>query len=171
MKTGRRAANLLKHLTPIAATALVLLILLATTLPLMQWWTQQGAVALLDDNRELWRSHKISSYDLALEQQCDCAAAGRYRVTVRAGAVVAAANDSGREVLHASLPNTIEAVFDEVQQRLAANPDHVSVGYDEVYGFPRRLEAGASSEPSSERVSLVVTSFRPVSAAESSHIE
>lgn len=171
MKGSRQPANLLKHLTPIAATALVLLILLATTLPLMQWWTQQGAVALLDDNRERWRRHQISNYDLALEQQCDCEAAGRYRVEVRTGAVVAAADDSGREVPHASFPSTIEAVFDEAQQRLAANPDDVSVGYDEIYGFPRRLDAGASTESSSERVSLIVTSFRPVSAAEGSHVE
>ena len=168
MKTSRRPAHLLRHLTPIAATALVLLILLATTLPLMQWWTEQGAIALLDRNRELWRSHEISNYDLSLEQQCDCAGAGRYRVTVRSGAVVAAVDDSGREPPLASFPSTIEAVFDEAQRRIAANPEHLSIGYDEIYGFPRRLEAGPNHEFLS---ALVITSFRPVSAAQGGNVE
>ena len=42
MKPTRRSTPILKYLTPIAATALVLLILLATTLPLMQWWRLAG---------------------------------------------------------------------------------------------------------------------------------
>ena len=171
MKANRRPPHLLRHLTPIAATALVLLILLATTLPLLQWWTHEGAAALLENNRELWDSHGISSYDLSLERQCDCAAAGRYRITVRTDNAIAAVDDGGNEVPLASLPSTIEAVFDEVERRIVANPDDVSVDYDGIYGFPRRLDADPNSALSGEQATLVVTSFRPVGAARGSNVE
>lgn len=163
----RRANSPLKYLTPIAATALILLILLATSLPLMHWFSEQGVQARLAEQQSLWESHGITHYDFTVLRRCECPppANAEVEIQVRDG-LARSAESLGRAIETERLPSTVAAVFDIVHQSLAADSDFIDVTYDEIYGFPRRIEIDPERSPAGDEVVVSILSFRPVRATD-----
>lgn len=163
----RRANSPLKYLTPIAATALILLILLATSVPLMHWFSTQGVQAGLAEQQSLWQSHGIANYDFTVTRRCECPppANADVEIQVRDG-LVRSAESLGRSIEAERLPSTVAAVFDIVHQGLAADNDVIDVTYDDIYGFPRRIEIDPKRSQADDEVVVSILSFRPVRATD-----
>ena len=82
---------MLKHLIPIAAAALLLLIVLAGAVPLYHWFEIEDATDIVDINENLWRELGIDSYEFVVTKNCDCGPPGNIpvRVVVRDSLTIA----------------------------------------------------------------------------------
>lgn len=159
---------MLKNLASIAATAIVLLILLASSVPLMHWFVSEGREADLADNEALWSSRGVSDYDFTVNMNCSCPppAGTPIRVRVRGGRAVGVydirnpRNDlviDGTEV-----PDSVPAMFAAVRSGIDADPDSISVEYDADYGFPVSIEIDHRRPYADDDVTLTISEFEPI---------
>lgn len=159
----------MKNLATIAATAIVLLILLATTLPLMHWFTSAGRDAALSESEALWSTLAINSYDLSVRKSCECPApAGTdVRFSVQGDVVTAQPsleNDisySIAEIREAAIPETVPMLFEVVRDAIADDPDLLHIEYDPDYGFPREIRIDRRKAYDNDQVTYRVSNFRP----------
>ena len=149
---------------PIAATALVLLILLAATVPLMHWANESGRAARLADGLGVWRDLGITSYDLTIEQRCACLPAGHrvIDVSVRNGRITGALDADRQPVEPLRMPMTVPQIFAAVAEGMEQEPDGISADYDPDYGFPREFSIDPSHSVDDDALSVTVQTFRPL---------
>lgn len=118
--------------------------------------------------RTLWDRKDVASYSYVLELQCFCAPASQLepvRVTVQNGAVA-----SVRYVeTNATAPSdifgpydTVEELFDLIQDAIDRDADLLQVGYDATYGFPHTINVDYESG-GTDQLLLFVTGFQPAS--------
>lgn len=147
---------MLKSLGPIVATAIVVLFLLVSAVPLLHWFREEGELAALEENRDAWRGLGILSYRLEVEFDSP-GYATRAELVVRHGRVaeISGTDDSG-------LPaETIEELFDAVSTAIESAPDSLSVNYDDSYGFPRRMVVDPDNSIQGDETRISVTGFDP----------
>lgn len=164
MKSSAKTPRPLRYLLPIAATGLVLLILLAATVPLMHWVSESGREAHFATGYEVWRGHAIANYDLTVEQSCTCPPTGKRVITVKVRNEQIASIAAG-EPQPADLPEpllTVPQLFAAVEEGLLLEPDSMNVRYDENYGFPREISIDPSHAVSDDELRLTVRTFRPL---------
>lgn len=159
---------MLKHLGPIVATALVILILLAAAMPLMHWYEMERRWAAFDSNRALWESHRITDYDFTIRMSCFCEppAGVPIRVIVRRGRMIDAFDsrnpNAGAGVDMGDIPDTIMALFDELYSRIEAGPDAVEIDYDDEFGFPAAIMIDEFLDYDDDEVSYEISDFEAV---------
>lgn len=154
---------MLKYLGPIVATALVVLILLASSVPLMHWFEAEGRQARFEENAAKWRNHAITGYEFTIrvtEQGGDAEAT----YVVSPGGNVQRRGEGGAAVVADDLPTTIDALFDTVTASIAEPGDHLGVFYDEDYGYPQRIEIDLESDELGDERLFEVLYFRPLAA-------
>ena len=124
----------------------------------------------LSQARLRWEGKNVASYSYIIELQCFCAPASQLRpvlVTVQNGAVASLqyyhANPAQRTPAPAEVfgpYDTVEELFDIVDDAIDRDADLLQVGYDPEYGFPNTAnidyEAGGS-----EQILFTVTEFEP----------
>lgn len=164
LKSSTKSPRPLRYLVPIAATGLVLLILLAATVPLMHWVAESGREAQFAASFAVWREHGISNYDLTLEQRCDCPPAGNriIEVAVRNEQVASVRGDDGYYSDAVEPLLTVPQIFAAVEEGILIDPDAMSVRYDENYGFPREVSIDPSRSMDADELDLTVRTFRPL---------
>lgn len=161
---------MLKNLAPIAATAIVLLFLLASSVPLMHWFVREGREAELASGEELWSNLGISDYDFTVTMTCFCPppAGTAIRVRVRDGRTVSAVGSqnprNGVVVDMSDVPDSVPAMFAAVRSAMDADPDSIAVRYDEDYGFPVSIEIDYRRAYADDEVSFTIIEFEPVAA-------
>lgn len=149
-------AVVLKSLGPIVATAIVVLFLLVSAIPLMHWFQEEGELATLAENRDAWRELGILSYRLELEFDSP-GRADRAEIVVRDGLVSERGTAAG-----SGLPaETIEDLFDSVAAAIRSAPDSLTVSYDESYGFPRLVFVDPDKPIQGDETRITVTGFDP----------
>lgn len=149
---------MLKSLGPIVATAIVVLFLLVSAVPLMHWFTEEGRHSTLVDNRASWDELGIESYRLDLEYELPGArAARRAGFVIRDGRVVerSAAGGTAHPV------ETIDGLFDQVEAAIRAAPDRLTVTYDDNYRFPRSLSVDPDDAIAGDESRIDVVGFDP----------
>ena len=159
----------LKNLAAIAATAIVLLILLATSVPLMHWFTSEGRRASLDEAENLWRSHVIRDYDMTVMKTCDCPAPAGQAVSVSIrdsgleGLLIDGQQTADAESLlrGQGIPLDVDELFATVRAAMVDDPDVLEIEYDNDYGFPRRIRIDRRKAYDNDDLSYTVSSFRP----------
>ncbi len=158
---------MLKYLTSIAATVIVLLILLATSVPLLHWFEAQGRIEENEEQRNLWRSQRLYDYTFTLEMACDCEAPGNIplEIVVADGRTVHVV-DSRTSMLDdaidtASIPTTMAALFDLVGDWHGERPDWISVSYDSRYGFPVEVEVDPDEDRYDDEIIYEISGFSP----------
>ena len=162
---------MLKNLAPIAATAIVLLFLLASSVPLMHWFVREGREAELASGQELWSSLGISDYDFTVSMTCFCPppAGTAIGVRVRDGQTVEAFDSQtprGSGNLDMSeIPDSVPAMFAAVRTAMDADPDSISVIYDEDFGFPVSIEIDYRRAYTDDDVTFTIIEFAPVDGA------
>ncbi|MEM7503027.1 MAG: DUF6174 domain-containing protein [Pseudomonadota bacterium] len=164
MKSTTKSNKPLRALLPIAATALVLLILLAATVPLMHWANESGRAARLADGLGVWRELGITNYDLTIEQRCACLPAGQRAIDVRVrNGQLADVRDADRQPIDPlRLPMTVPQIFAAVEEAIRREPDSIGVEYDKNYGFPREFSFDPSHSVDDDELGVTVQTFRPL---------
>ena len=164
MKSTTKSHKPLRALLPIAATALVLLILLAATVPLMHWANESGRAARHAAGLDVWRELGITSYDLTIEQRCACLPPGHrvIDVRVRNGQVTGALDADRHPIDPLRLPMTVPQIFAAVEEGIEQEPDGISVDYDRDYGFPREFSIDPSRSVDDDEFGVTVQTFRPL---------
>lgn len=141
-------SRLLRHLVPLAATVLVVLVLLAGTIPLLHWFRIESQAQALEDNLAVWDAWSPGDYAYTVTRHCDCARPGNVpvRVTVRNYATLDVRSAAGATA--ADVPADMLAAFDLVAAAIASRPGSLAVEWDERYGYPReiRIDPNASFE-------------------------
>lgn len=155
---------MLKHLGPIVATALVVLILLATSMPLMHWYEMERRWSGFEDNQALWESHRITDYEYTIQMDCLCEppAGIPIRVVVRGGRTVDAfdsRNPDAGIIDMQGIPDTIPALFDEIHTSLESGPDVIEVRYDGVYGYPAAVTIDEFLDYDDDQITYSVSDF------------
>ena len=164
----------MKNLAAIAATAIVLLILLASSVPLMHWFVSEGRDANLENGEATWSALSLSSYDLTIHKACECPppAGTPIRVSVRDGRIstaqVAESPAADKPVELRDIPGTVPALFATVREAILDDPDTLDVIYDSDYGFPRKIHIDPRKAYDDDDISYTVISFRPVVTNEGS---
>lgn len=124
----------LRSLGPIVATAIVVLFLLVSAIPLMHWFEAEGRLSTLEENRALWQELGLSDYRMTLE----------YEGPGHVGAVtIAYVIRKGQVSERSGLPlplETIDALFERLDEAVRETPADLLVSYDEDYGFPRNIQ-------------------------------
>lgn len=160
----------MKNLATIAATAIVVLILLATTLPLMHWFTSAGRDAALKEGEAAWSGLAIDAYELTVLKSCDCpppaGTAIRFsvqdaRVIARRPAATAGSLDVA-DIRKAGIPESVPDLFKVVHDAIEDDPDLLHIEYDADYGFPREIRIDRRKAYDDDQVTYRVTSFRPL---------
>lgn len=152
---------MLKHLGPIVATALVVLILLAASVPLMHWFAAEGRQARFDESLAKWQDHSITGYEFTLSAEGSGVSSGPYTVIVSPGGGVEL---RGAGSLPSDLPATVEALFDRVAAAIEETGGYIDVAYDADYGYPERAVFEIEGEDGGTERTLQITYFRPLAA-------
>jgi hypothetical protein len=154
----------LKNLAAIAATAIVLLILLATSVPLMHWFVSAGRDAELADGEALWSGLSITDYDFTIRKTCVCPppAGTSIEVSVRDSRLATARSaEGGSRIDLGDIPGTVPALFVTVHEAIADDPDTLEIAYDPDYGFPRTIRIDHRKAYADDEVTYSILSFRP----------
>ena len=166
--TGR--SGLLRYLTPTAATAIVVLFLLASAVPLMYWFTLTGLDVRLSQSRAVWEEQGFNTYRFTVAARCACSddTGGPVRVSVIDGEF-SESMALGAERSAAATPSvrlrTMTDLFDLIVTELAGSNHRLEADFDAVYGFPRRIEIDPSAEELDDETLILVTDFDPRSTA------
>ena len=167
-ETARRVtarSGLLRYLTPTAATAIVVLFLLASSVPLMYWLTVTGFESQLAQSQSTWSAHGVRDYRYTVAARCACATdtAGPVRVSVLDGRF-SESMALGATPVSAATPDarlqTIPDLFGLIASELP-RAHRVEVDFDEAYGFPRRIEIDPSADELNDDMLILVTDFDP----------
>lgn len=162
-------SGLLRYLTPTAATAIVVLFLLASSVPLMYWLTATSFESLFAQSQSIWSAHDIRDYRFTVAARCACATdtAGPVRVSVLDGRF----SESlvlGAAPVPAATPDTrlqtISDLFGIIASELP-RAHRVDVDFDVTYGFPRRIEIDPSADQMDDDMLILVTDFDPRSTS------
>lgn len=163
---------MLKHLLPIVAATLLLLIVFASAIPLFHWFQlddlPEGA-GQLAERREQWRASGTESYEFVIQKDCSCAFPGNVpvRMVVRDSLNIAAYDS--RQVYDPradkidNMPLSVEELF-ALAESAAQRAELVSVSYDKSYAFPNRIELDPDTDVEGDTVTWSVNSFNEISA-------
>lgn len=157
----------MKNLAAIAATAIVLLILLASSVPLMHWFVSEGREANFADGFRTWSDLAITDYEMTIHKACECPppAGIPIRVVVRDRRVeraeIAEGSGAGEPIELRDVPGTIPALFETVRAAIDDDPDTLEISYDADYGFPRQIRIDRRKAYSDDDTRYSVISFRP----------
>ena len=158
--------GLLRYLTPTAATAIVVLFLLASAVPLMYWLTVTGLDARLTQGEALWDAQQFDSYRFTVAARCACSddTGGPVRVSVINGEF-SESMALGAERKAAATPSirlrTLADLFDLIATELARTNNRLEADFDAVYGFPRRIQIDPSADELDDDILILVTDFDP----------
>jgi len=157
---------MLKHLLPIVAATLLLLIIWASAVPLYHWFAVDDGADEFADRQAQWQGSGVESYEYIVQKNCFCGIPGNIpvQVVVRDSLTIAAYDSStehdpsGEKI--EGLPTSIPALFNLVLSAQANNEGTVEVAYDETYGFPRRIKIDPSPRINDDEVDYRVENFR-----------
>jgi hypothetical protein len=158
---------MLRYLGTIVATAIVVLFLLVSAVPLMHWFRAEGRASQLDENRARWERLAIVDYQFAVEIDCPCDGlpAGPVRIVVRDGRPVSAAASPGGEPMplpaSPGFPLTIGDLFDDIASEIDAAASVLDVSYDGNYGYPREVYVDPDADLTGDETRIRVTAFDP----------
>ena len=128
----------------------------------------------LAEARTLWDRQDVGSYSYLLELECFCAPASQLEpvlVTVQNGAATSVVywddDPADRTPAPAELfapYDTVEELFEIVEDAIRRDADVLQVGYDRDYGFPNVINVDYQAG-GSDQMLLFVTEFTPATGS------
>ena len=157
-----------RYLLSIAATLLLILIVLVGSVPLLDWYEQQRHQAQIAESRTRWQEHVVDRYAFTIRKRCSCPPPGNLplRFTVVDARVTSVVQAETGEALSTDgldeIPHSIPAVFDELVDIVVRRPDELVVAFDERFGFPSVIEADFDEDFNHDDVSYEIVDFRVI---------
>jgi hypothetical protein len=156
---------MLKHLVPIVAATLLLLIVWASAVPLFHWFGVEEPTQSFEEHRAKWQSLGMDSYEFVIEKKCFCGPPGNIpiKVVVRDSLNIAAYDsrepfDQTADKIDA-VPDSVPALF--ILLATAASGDSTfSASFDDDFGFPNLITIDAASDTGSGETVWTVKQFR-----------
>jgi Family of unknown function (DUF6174) len=135
------------HVIAIARKALVAFVMTFCTLAGCQSSspTDGGGISLdLSKAERRWQESGLTNYDFVSTSLCYCSTdyVGPLHVSVRNGAVTAIVNTRTGVAAPLRYRNPVDSVFAFVRLEQTRRPINLTVTYDAVLGYPRRIEYG-----------------------------
>ena len=96
----------------------------------------------LQENRKIWRSQSLKSYQYTYQQQCFCLPPSNtpLKVSVKNDKITEVVNLTNNQAITAlTFPKTIEELFNIIEQAIDRNADEISINYDTTLGYPTRI--------------------------------
>jgi len=128
--------------------------------------TTNDIASEVQSNREKWNSHDISSYEIEMQKICYCVPE-----VVRMMVFEVDSNkvktvryaDTGEIVdpQHYGEFNTIEGMFNFIEQALEKNPADLSIAYDEKYGYIKEVNVDFKENIADDEISIIASNMRP----------
>lgn len=128
----------------------------------------------LSQARLFWAGKSVDSYSYIVELQCFCAPADQLRpvlVTVEDGVPTSLLYYHTNPALRTPAPasvfgpyDTVEELFDIIDDAIDRDAERLQVGYDPQYGFPDFANIDYENG-GSEQILFVVTEFEPAAPA------
>lgn len=159
---------MLRYLATIVATAIVVLFLLVSAIPLMHWFGAEGQIAALEENRAAWNQVALRDYRFSIEMTCgDCNAPAEKPLRIRVS------DGQAREIIglpssrvlalraDTDLPTDVPALFTLVEEAIAAETDEQRISYDGIYGFPRDIRIDPDADVAGDEIVIRVFDFDP----------
>lgn len=117
-------------------------------------------------NREKWKSHGISNYEIEMQKICYCVPEVVRMMVFEVGdekVETVRYADTGEDVdpQHYGDFNTIEGMFTFVEQALEKNPADLSIAYDEKYGYIKELSVDFKENLADDEISIIASNMRP----------
>ncbi|HEX8393565.1 MAG TPA: DUF6174 domain-containing protein [Longimicrobium sp.] len=123
----------------------------------------------LAEARERWEESGVRSYSYTAKLDCFCAPADSLlpvRVTVRSGqavsrAYVVGAGQPARAASEALFGayDTVEELFEVIEDQVRGSPAVLNVSYDETYGFPNVIAVDPAGDVPNDQRAVLVTGF------------
>ena len=158
---------MLKHLVPIVAATLLLLIIWASAVPLFHWFDADEPTQSFEEHRENWLSLGIDSYEFVIEKKCFCGPPGNMpiKIVVRDSLNIAAydsrqAFDRNADKID-GVPDSVPALF-ELLATTASSEATFSTSFDAEFGFPNLITIDSASGADSGETRWTVKQFREV---------
>ena len=117
----------------------------------------------LDAARERWDAAGLDAYEMTLRRVCFCPApdyTGPFGVTVRGGELAAVTLDGGR--VDDERGETVEDLFDLIEDAYVRKAESVTVEFDPELGYPTNLSIDYSMQMADEEIGYMVSDLRPV---------
>lgn len=157
---------MLRHLVPIVAATLLLLIVWASAVPLFHWFVVDDGSDELAARESQWHGLSVDSYEFVVRKNCFCGPPANMpvKIIVRDSLTIAAYDpstgnaDSGDRI--EGVPDSVPALFAEVESAIAAQPLTLEVEYDDTYGFPVRIQVDPGEQNSDDEYGFEVSGFR-----------
>ena len=154
---------MLKHLVPIVAATLLLLIVWASSVPLFHWFEIDDVPDEIAQKQAQWRDLGIDSYEYVVRKICICGPPGNIpvRIIVRDSRNIAAFDDRSSHDPSSDridgVPHTVPELFELARSANADPRAQVVVGYDRQFGFPDRIQLSPDSD---DAVNYSISLFR-----------
>ena len=128
--------------------------------------TTDNAAAEVQANREKWKAHGISKYEIEIQKICYCIPEEvRMMIFKVADYNVETARyaDTGESVdpKHYGEFNTIDSMFSFVERALKKNPEDITIIYDEKYGYIAELNIDFKKNIADDEISVIASNMRP----------
>lgn len=115
-------------------------------------------------HRDLWESKNITSYSFEYNRGCFCAYRGPVVVVVKNSQITnildPTTNQPFSPARSADWYETIDQIFDEIDELKAGKPQTLDVTYDPTYGFPNSINYNQSDMIADEEFNLTITNFK-----------
>ena len=121
----------------------------------------------LAEARERWERHGQGNYQFIWKQSCYCLveAVQPIYITVQANEIASAVYVSDQQPVSDSVRSgllTIDGLFDEIEEAIGQDPDHLDVDYDAELGYPRSISIDYRSRIADDEYDYLVKDFAPL---------
>lgn len=119
----------------------------------------------LDQNRALWTLSGIKNYQYTFGRLCYCLPEEDIVVTMKAGRIASAVYAPTGASVSAQRQeglDTIEGLFDLIQESIDQQVYSLSVTYDAVYGYPTYIDIDYHAELADEEITYFISALRPL---------
>ena len=128
--------------------------------------TSSEIASEVQNNREKWKAHEISDYEIEMQKICYCIPeVVRMMIFEIDDNKVKAVSyaDTGDDVdpQHYGNFNTIEGMFSFVEQVLEKNTADLIIAYDEEYGYIKELSVDFKQNIADDEISIIASNMRP----------
>lgn len=160
---------MLKHLVPIVAATLLLLIVWASSVPLFHWFGVEDATESIEQHMADWRELGIDSYEFVIRKECFCGPPGNIpvRVVVRDSLNIAAydARTSINPTVDRidGIPHSVPELFELARSASTTTANQAEIIFDDVFSYPAKITFDSNSD---DQISYSVSQFQVNGGAE-----
>lgn len=156
---------MLKHLVPIVAATLLLLIVWASAVPLFHWFEADEPTQSFEEHQAKWQSLGIDSYEFVIEKKCFCGPPGNIPIKILVRDSLNIAAYDSREAFDGDadkidgIADSVPALFD-LLATAASGDATFSASFDADFGFPNRIVIDSASGANGGETVWTVRQFR-----------